>query len=202
MRRGGGASRRVASVLFCPFCRESFEGETACPEHELTLVPWSALPRPSRRDDESLTWWSPALGRGPLGAGAVGTLLAFMTAQLASTEGAVRMGGSMLKLAMLGSPKLWLVAMGPLASLAILYRRRTPLELRRARLAALIAALVPPAAAYWAYDTARIATAQLAAREGSAIHLRVDIGGYAVAACAVLCVIGALQLGGKPPRST
>jgi hypothetical protein len=191
----------VASVLFCPFCRESFEGETVCPEHELRLVPWSELPRPARSDDEAVAWWSPALGRGLLGGGAIGTLLAFLVAPLASTEGAVRMGGSMLKLAMLGSPKLWLVAMGPLASLAILYRRRAPLELRRARLAALIAALVPAAAACWAFDTARVATEQLAAREGSAILLRLDVGGYVIAACAVLGVIGALRLGGKPPRN-
>lgn len=191
----------MASVLFCPFCRESFEGETVCPEHELSLVPWSELPRPARRDDEALAFWSPALGRGLLGAGAIGTLLAFMVAPLASTEGAMRMGGSMLKLAMLGSPKLWLVVMGPLASLAILYRRRAPLELRRARLAALIATLVPPAAAYWAFDTARAATAQLAVREGAAIHLGVDSGGYAIAACAVLGVIGALRLGGQPPKN-
>ena len=26
------------SVLFCPFCEESFEGLTHCPEHELELV--------------------------------------------------------------------------------------------------------------------------------------------------------------------
>jgi hypothetical protein len=188
------------AVLFCPFCRESFEGETACPEHELTLVPWNDLPRPARDDDEPLAFWSPALGRGLLGAGAAGTLLAFSALPLASTEGALRMGGSMLKLALLGSPKLWLVVMGPLALLAILYRRRTPFELRRARLAALFAALVAPAAAYWAYDAARVATAQLAVREGSAIHLRVDLGGYAIAVCAVLCAAGALRLGGKAPR--
>jgi hypothetical protein len=187
----------VAPVLFCPFCRESFEGETVCPEHELSLVPWSDLPRPARSDDEVLPWWSPAFGRGPLGVGAAGSLLAFMVWPLASTEGALRMGGSMLKLALLGSPKLWLVVMGPLALLVLLYRRRTPLSLRRARLAALVMALVPAAAAAWAFAAAREATARLAAREGSPIELRLDLGGYALIACTVLSCIGALKLGGK-----
>jgi len=187
----------VAPVLFCPFCRESFEGESVCPEHELVLVPWSDLPRPARRDDEVLPWWSPAFGRGLLAAGAAGSLLAFMLWPLASTEGALRMGGSMLKLALLGSPKLWLVVMGPLAQLVLLYRRRTPLALRRARLAALVMALVPAAAATWAFAAAQAATAQLAAREGAAIELRLDLGGYALIAFTLLSCIGASRLGGK-----
>lgn len=199
MGAGGGASGRVAHVLFCPFCRESFEGEAVCPEHELALVAWDDLPKAARRDDEVMPWWSPALGRGLLAAGAAGTLLAFLACPLASTEGALRMGGSMLKLALLGSPKLWLVVMGPLALLAILYRRRTPLALRRARLAALVSALVAPGAAYWAFETARVATAELAAREGSPIALRLDVGGYVVIACALLSCTAALRLGGKAP---
>jgi hypothetical protein len=191
----------VATVLFCPFCRESFEGEAVCPEHELSLVPWSDLPRPARNEDEVLPWWSPAFGRGLLAAGAAGSLLAFMVWPLASTEGALRMGGSMLKLALLGAPKLWLVVMGPLAQLVLLYRRRSPLALRRARLAALVMALVPAAAAAWAFAAARDATVQLALREGSAIELHLDLGGYALIACTVLSCIGALRLGGKPQRS-
>jgi hypothetical protein len=187
----------VASVLFCPFCRESFEGETVCPEHELGLVPWSELPKPERPDDVPLAQWSPALGRGALAAGAIGTLLAFLVAPLASTEGVLHMSGSMLKLATHGSPKLWLVMMGALAQLAVLMRRRTPLALRRARVAALIVALVPLLAAGWAFRTAQEATAQLAAREGGAIVVRLDLGGYALIACALLSCIGALRLGGR-----
>ena len=34
-----------APILFCPFCRESFEGEAVCPEHDLELVPIDRLPR-------------------------------------------------------------------------------------------------------------------------------------------------------------
>ena len=38
----GGEAR---PLLFCPFCRECFEGEAQCPEHELALVRFEDLPR-------------------------------------------------------------------------------------------------------------------------------------------------------------
>jgi len=187
----------VSRVLFCPFCRESFEGEELCPEHELALVPWGALSKPATRDDEPLPRWSPARGRGELAVGALGTLLAFIFLPLASTEGALRMGGSMLKLALSGSPKLWLIATGALAQGAILLRRETPLELRKARVAAWIVACVPLLAGGWAFRTAQLASAQLALREGAAIEVHLDAGSYALIACALLSCLGAARLGGR-----
>jgi hypothetical protein len=38
-------------ILFCPFCRESFEGLSRCPEHELELVPLQKLPASSHAHD-------------------------------------------------------------------------------------------------------------------------------------------------------
>ena len=32
-----------APILFCPFCRDGFEGVEECPEHELTLLPIDRL---------------------------------------------------------------------------------------------------------------------------------------------------------------
>lgn len=192
----------MAPVLFCPFCRESFEGEKLCPEHELSLVPWNDLPKPPRPDDEQLAWWSPAFGRGLLAAGAFGTLVAFATLPLATTSvGAVHFGGSLLKLALFGSPKLWLVPTGALTLLAMLGRRLTPVSLRRARVAALVAALVPPAGALWALEGAREAIAALSgARDLGGSELRIGLGVYALIACAVVSCIAALRLGGPPPR--
>jgi len=40
-------------VLFCPFCRESFEGQRLCPEHELALVSFDRLPAGEGFDDEA-----------------------------------------------------------------------------------------------------------------------------------------------------
>jgi hypothetical protein len=188
----------VSTILFCPFCRESFEGVTVCPEHELGLVPWNELPRPARRDDEPLPWWSPALGRGEVAAGALGTLAAFATLPLATVAtDTVQYGGTMLKLALLTSPKLWLVATGVLAELAMLGRRRTPLDMRKARLAVLFTALVPIAAAFWALDGARRA---LAASDPGAT-LAIGAGPIALTVCALVTCAGALRLGGPPPKS-
>lgn len=164
-------------------------------------MPWSELPKPARRDDEPLPWWSPALGRGLVAAGALGMLLAFVALPLARTEGALEMGGAMLKLALFGSPKLWLIPAGAAALLAMLMRRRTPLALRRARAAALIAALVPLAAGAWAVHGARLAVARIAAREGAHAVVVLGAGAYVLTACALLSCAGALRLGGRPRRS-
>jgi hypothetical protein len=187
----------VSSVLFCPFCREAFEGEPVCPDHDLALVDFRVLApsKPPRADDADVPWWSPALGRGLLAAGAIGTLAAFMVLPFASSEGATRMGGSMLKLALFGSPKLWPIAAASVAQLALLGRRRSALSLRRARAAALIIAVVPSLATAWAFSAAQDATAQLAAREGVARVLSLASGGYVIALCALLMVASAARLG-------
>src|ERR1700741_1529616 len=98
-------------VLFCPFCREAFEGDQRCPEHELDLVTWAELPRavPQLTDDYALPWPSLRLGRGWVAGGAAVALFAFVALPLAGVDGALRMGGTMLMLAVASTPKLWLV---------------------------------------------------------------------------------------------
>src|SRR5687768_14108562 len=70
------------ALLFCPFCREAFEGERACPDHELVLVPYEALPEARRRDapaeDEPLSAYDPRLGRAFLFVSVVVILIGFM----------------------------------------------------------------------------------------------------------------------------
>ncbi len=187
----------MSGVLFCPFCREAFEAETVCPDHDLPLVDFRELPRtaPSITEDTLLSRWSPAGGRGLLAAGALGALLAFMTLPFASSEGAVQMGGSMLKLALLGSHKLWLIAAAASAQLALLARRRTLRSLRGARVAAFIIGIVPLVALLWSYRATEQATARFAAREGMELVLRLASGGYALIACSTLMCIAALRLG-------
>lgn len=188
---------RVSRVLFCPFCRESFEGEAVCPEHELPLVEWTALApsKPPPRDDLALPFWSLAHGRGLVLGGAIVTLIAFLTLPLAEASGALRMGGTMLKLALLGSPKLWIVCFGAIAQLAMLARRRTLGALRSARIAVVFVGLVPGLAALWAYRAALVAAHELAAREGAPIHVHPALGAFALAFGALLMIAGALRLG-------
>src|SRR3954447_13256416 len=66
-------------VLFCPFCRESFEGRSKCPEHDLALVgfdklgpdPFEPENMPEVVDETPLATIDPAFGRGYVAAGAL-----------------------------------------------------------------------------------------------------------------------------------
>lgn len=185
-------------VLFCPFCGEAFEGETTCPEHELTLVPWQALPRAAGEGppaDEPLPWSSPRSGRGLVAFGAGLALLAFLVLPLARVEGDLKMGGTMLQLALGGTPRLWLVPAAAWAQLAILYRRRTPSAMRGARLAVALVALVPVLACVWTWVGAHEAVALLARGTQQQLYLRVDSGAYAMAFAVIAMLAGALRLG-------
>jgi hypothetical protein len=189
-------------VLFCPFCGEAFEGETRCPAHELLLVPWSALPRRERAlpEDEKLPWSSPRLGRGYVAFGAGLALLAFAALPLARVEGALPMGGSMLVLALGGTPKLWLVPAAAWAELAILYRRRSPAAMRSARLAVALVACVPVFACAWTWVGADAAVSLLAERTGQELHMHPGLGAYAMMLAAAAMFAGAVRLG-KSPRT-
>lgn len=193
----------MEDVLFCPFCGEAFEGETRCPAHELPLVPWTDLPRSERAttDDEKLPWSSLRLGRGVVASGAALALLAFVALPLARVEGALSMGGSMLRLALGGTPKLWLVPAAAAAQLAILYRRRTPATMRSARLAVALVACVPVFACVWTWLGAQAAVSLLAERMHQQLHLRPGLGAYAIALAVGAMLFGATRLGAGPVRS-
>jgi hypothetical protein len=192
----------MEDVLFCPFCGEAFEGETRCPAHELLLVPWGDLPRSERAlpDDEKVPWPSPRLGRGYVAFGAGLTLLAFAVLPLARVEGALSMGGSMLRLALGGTPKLWLVPAAACAQLAILYRRRSPASMRSARLAVALVACVPVFACVWTWVGADAAVTVLAERLGQKLHMRPGLGAYAIALAVAAMLVGAVRLGTRARR--
>jgi hypothetical protein len=184
-------------VLFCPFCREAFEGDQRCPEHELDLVTWTELPRavPQLTDDYALPWPSPRLGRGWVAGGAALLLVAFIALPLAGVEGALRMGGTVLMLAIASTPKLWLVPAAAWAQLAILYRRRTPAGMRGARLAVALVSCVPLLAAAMTWFDASAAIELIEQRRQVQLHLRPAAGSYVLAAAALTMLWGAFRLG-------
>lgn len=186
-------------VLFCPFCREAFEGDQRCPEHELDLVTWSELPKavPQLTDDYSLPWPSARLGRGWVAGGAALLLFAFVTLPLAGVDGALRMGGTMLMLAVASTPKLWLVPAAAWAQLIILYRRRTPAGMRSVRLAVALVACVPLLAAVMTWFDASAALELIERRRQVDLHLRPAAGAYVIAASAVTMLWGAVRLGAR-----
>ena len=73
------------SVLFCPFCEESFEGLTHCPEHELELVGFDKLKsrldedvqRERASEEKPIDALHPGYMRGPVALGAVTTFGCF-----------------------------------------------------------------------------------------------------------------------------
>jgi hypothetical protein len=185
-------------VLFCPFCREAFEGDQRCPEHELDLVTWAELPRasvPQLTDDYALPWPSGQLGRGWVAGGAALVLLAFIGLPLAGVEGPLRMGGSMLMLAVASTPKLWLVPAAAWAELAILYRRRTPASMRGARVAVALVAFVPLLAAAMTWFDVSAAIELVEQRRHVELQLRPAAGAYVLAAAALTMLWGAIRLG-------
>lgn len=179
-------------ILFCPFCREGFEGIEECPEHELTLLPWDRLPpTKTRRIDEVAFFVDPRLGRGGVWLGASLVLLGF----LAPFVRARGLEASALEVAIDGAHNLWLTPAAALGTLGILFFRRTRQSMRAARVA--VVGLAVAGALPLVYTTQRVA-AMTAARGGSLEWLW---GCWAMSIGLALIAFSSFRLGGKIPRS-
>jgi hypothetical protein len=183
-------------VLFCPFCRESFEGRDSCPDHELTLVSFDRL-RPQEGphepddeldgsapevpvDDRPLAWFDPRYGRGSVALGALLDLLALVLAPLELPSGHTARTYQLAR----AIPSLWTLLLVVFTVGFALSRRRTPRALRSLRVLIPLLALVSPATLAWAF--VRLG--------GTGGH---SLGGavYAVGLSSVLLTIGGLRLG-------
>lgn len=183
-------------VLFCPFCRESFEGRGSCPDHELTLVSFDQL-RPDESahepddelaeahaarpvDDRPLTLFEPRYGRGIVALGALFDLLALLLRllELPSSD-----PPRTYQLAH-AIPSLWTLLLVAFTVFFALARRRTLRALRSLRVLMPLLALVSPATLVWAII-------RLGGTNGH------PLGGtvYAVAVSSLLLAYGGLHLG-------
>jgi hypothetical protein len=189
-------------VLFCPFCRESFEGRTACPEHDLALVsfeklgpdPFEPENMPEVIDETPLAAIDPSFGRGYVG---VGALLNGMALSCDFVRARAGHPGLSTRALAVSLPSLWTLALVSFTLLFILKRRRTPRAMRSVRVLVPVLALVSPASVAWALhrvDQGVIvwATGQrlVGAEAGSAIYV------VGVASCLILW--GGLRLGVLP----
>ena len=188
-------------VLFCPLCRESFEGRGSCPDHELTLVSFDQLrpeesadepedeldeARPSiPLDDRPLALLDPRAGRGLVALGALFDLLALVLRPL-RLPGAEPVRTYQLARAI---PSLWTLMLVAITVFFLLARRRSPRALRSLRVLMPLLALVSPATLGWAFT-------RLGGTNGH------PLGGavYAVAVSSLLLVLGGLSLGVLRPR--
>ena len=135
-------SSEPAEILFCPFCRDGFEGRTECPEHELMLIAIDDLPPTSGRTLDGVTFFAdPRLGRGGVLLGAALVLLGFLAPFVHRSGGALtgerhyNLAASALEVAIDGAGNLWFTPGAAVALLWILWRRRRRSAMRAARVA-------------------------------------------------------------------
>jgi hypothetical protein len=189
-------------VLFCPFCRESFEGEAACPEHEIPLVPFDKLPRseldavdddgaPAQlADDSVLATFDPRLGRLWVGLGALLNAAALALVFARNAQGRAVRTYELASYA----PSLWTLLLVSFTLLFVLKRRRTPRALRGLRVLVPALAWVSPITVAWVL---------FRLRAGLVPHVRLSNvdPGVAVALvliAALLVFVGGLRLGVLP----
>lgn len=116
--------------LVCPFCREPFEGEARCPDHDLLLVPETELEEGLPRE----AGFGLSHGRGLLLLASLLTMGAFFAPFFVDAEGNLP-PVSALGVALAGADSLWACFFAPALVLTTLLVRSTPTSLVRARLA-------------------------------------------------------------------
>ncbi|KPK13738.1 MAG: hypothetical protein AMJ62_14465 [Myxococcales bacterium SG8_38] len=177
-----------ATLLFCPFCGEAFEGRRECPEHELALLPIDDLPRRAEGAlDEVRVFADPRLGRGPLMLGAVLVLIGFV-APFARSRG---IEASALEAAVDGAVNLWLTPGAAIVLLWIPWKRRTRSAMHAARAAVLglaVSGVLP-----LVYTTRRIGVMA----EASHANVEWRWGLWLMAAGLVVCAMSSAGFGGR-----
>lgn len=184
-------------VLFCPFCRESFEGLSVCPDHDLALVPFQKLPPdPTLRrddapaDDAPLDTLDLRFGRGFVALGAV------LNGVSLGAE-FVRFPGerALSTLALASSvPALWTPAMVSVTLLFVLRRAKTLRGLRALRILVPALACLSPITLIWEIMRIRSGAALWVAQIRSS-QATPGLALYLVLAASVLIAYGGVRLG-------
>jgi hypothetical protein len=195
-------------ILFCPFCRECFEGPfeggvARCPEHDLALVAFEKLPRNAEdlaaeipRDDQEVSVFDGRFGRGIVLGGAIAFIASFaMTFVDISVAGDAR-GFSGFEAASGRAPNLWTVPFVATLLIAILSRRRSLAKMRSARLSVLLLGLAPLFAVGYSYFRVLEGAAAQTARAGThAMSVSPGLGVWVAAAATLVVVYGSRRLG-------
>ncbi|MCB9591932.1 MAG: hypothetical protein H6719_04295 [Sandaracinaceae bacterium] len=137
-----------ARLLFCPFCRECYEGESVCPVHELSLVDFADLPKQAHERDlpgweDDVDPWDVRFGRGWLALGAFFVLFGFFAPFASATVEDQVVTWSGLDLASGPARNMWTVPFVVALFVWLLLRRRSIVKMRGARLVAFLLAFAP-----------------------------------------------------------
>lgn len=194
---------------FCPFCREAYEGEETCPEHELELVSFDALPvrKAMVADDEAVAPWERGYGRGLLAAAALGLLLGPLAPLVTATVDGRQVTASGYEVAVGvgvtggGAPYLWMVPGVAVAIALVLMRRRTPAAMRGARIAVPLLVLLAGASVGLTLWRVHLGAARVADMSGREVGVDAGWGVYAIGAFVILGLVGGLRFG-VPPKQT
>ncbi len=186
-------------LLFCPFCRECFEGEETCPSHELALVDFQDLPKQAHEHempgwDEDVDPWDVRFGRGWLALGAVLLVVGFFL-PLASglvEDTAVSWTGYQVATGPAGN--LWTVPFVAAMFVYFLLKRRTPVKMMGSRLVAVVLSIAP--ALSLGYSILNVQRG--VARMHGALALEWGAGVYVIAVACVLLLVGSFRFGVLP----
>jgi hypothetical protein len=198
-------------VLFCPFCREAYEGLRDCPEHDLPLVPFDRLTGTGTEsdddgtpgDDEPLDAFDLRFGRGLVGFGCLLFVVGFLC-PLAVIEVGDR--GTMLvtgpSVAVTHAPSLWTLPLCGMGGLWLLGWRRTPRQMRSVRVVVPLLVVAVALATWVALRRADRWAMLLGDLAGGMLTARASVawGVGVLALGAVLVLAGAARLGVVPRR--
>ena len=193
-------------VLFCPFCRESFEGLHTCPDHDLRLVPFDRLPPDPHAahvdaedeapltEDSALAAWEPRFGRAPVALGAALNALALGLELVRFPDGT---GIATWHLAS-SLPGLWSLGLVTFTLLFVLRRGTTLRKLRALRVLVPALACLGPLLLGWELHRIRQGALLWVPLVRSAdVHAGSAL--YVVCAASLLIAYGGLRLGVTKP---
>lgn len=186
-------------LLFCPFCRECYEGETECPVHELELVEFQDLPRQQHEHDlpgweEPVDPWDVRFGRGWLALGALALVVGFFLPLATGTFEDTTTTWTGYQLAIGRAGNLWTVPFVAAMFVYFLLRRRTPIQMMGSRLVALVLSVAPLLSLGYSIMKMR----QGVARAHGALGLDYEPGVVVIAAGCLLLLVGSLRFGVLP----
>lgn len=206
MARPRARSRSSTSdVLFCPFCNESFEGETRCPEHDIPLVGFEELDRlrggAPTDEAQAVATHDPRFGRAWLTLAALVTLVGFFLpfVEVRYPEGSASATG--LATASTVALNLWLVPAVAVALFGIVLRRRTPASMRSARLAVLGLCVLGGTSLGFTLMRVRTGVAHVERAYGRDVEVGLQMGFWVCALALAFGAIAAFRFGHVPaPR--
>lgn len=191
-----------APLLFCPFCREPFEGEQRCPDHDLVLVPFSQLPsvRRTELDDDvpvaPIEW---RFGRAELMLASICLFGGFASTFVTLNASGREQPFTAFTAALAQAPNLWAVPFAAALLASFVLRRRTPIDMRRVKLAGALVALAPLVSIV--YSALRIQRSVAMLNEsGEVASVEFGAGAVIMLVGVLFALVGSARFGGPMPR--